>query len=51
MTKNPKDLTPEERRKILEQARERIRREYEDEVIARELARQEAEQAEREKTA
>jgi hypothetical protein len=49
MTKEIQDLTPDERRAILDQARRRQAREFEDELIARELARQaaEAEQEER----
>lgn len=44
MARKPK-LTPEEeeRQKILQQARERFRRDLEDKIIERELARQAAE--------
>ncbi len=41
--KQIENLTPEERRAILDRARERKQREIEDEIIARELARQAAE--------
>ncbi len=41
--KEIKDLTPEERAAILQQARERQQRELEDRIIARELARREQE--------
>jgi hypothetical protein len=46
-TRNPEDLTPEERRAILQRSYERRRREYENEIIARELAREAQEEAER----
>ena len=41
--KQIENLTPDERRQILEQARSRARREVEDRMIAEELAQQEAE--------
>jgi len=45
--KDPEDLTPEERRVILERAGERLRRQLENELIAKELEREEQEEQQR----
>jgi hypothetical protein len=46
-TRDPEDLTSEERRAILQRSYERRRRDFENELIARELEREAQEEATR----